>query len=104
MAGRTALQARAKCFVRLERLSALGHDLRRPEADTLRDDIHELRVKHRNVNLRILYFFHGRTAVVSHGFGKQRARVPEREIEVALRRKRAFQASPRTHAYRGGVG
>jgi hypothetical protein len=40
---------------------------------------------------------------MSHGF-EQRARVPEREIEAALRRKRAFQASPRTHASRGGIG
>jgi hypothetical protein len=43
-------RAFAKCFVRLERLRELGHELRRPEADTLRDGIHELRVGLRHVN------------------------------------------------------
>jgi hypothetical protein len=40
-------KAKEKCIVRLERLSEMGHELRRPEADYLRDDIHELRVSHR---------------------------------------------------------
>ena len=38
-------RAFAKCVVRLERLRELGHELRRPEADTLRDGIHELRAR-----------------------------------------------------------
>ena len=33
-----------KCTVRIERLEELGHELRRPEADFLRDGIYELRV------------------------------------------------------------
>lgn len=32
-------KAQDKCRVRLERLAALGHELRRPEADYLRDNI-----------------------------------------------------------------
>ena len=36
-------KARAKCISRLQRLALLGHELRRPEADFLRDGIHELR-------------------------------------------------------------
>ena len=37
-------KAQQKCQVRLvERLEAMGNDLRRPEADYLRDDIYELR-------------------------------------------------------------
>jgi len=32
-----------KCRVRIERLRDLGHELRRPEADFLRDGIYELR-------------------------------------------------------------
>ena len=43
-------KARAKCQARLEMLTALGHELRRPVAEYLRDDIHELRAKHLNVN------------------------------------------------------
>ena len=37
-------RAQDKCRVKIERLQALGHELRRLEADFLRDGIHELRV------------------------------------------------------------
>src|SRR5438552_14838716 len=46
-----------KCVSRIERLRELGHELRRPEADYLRDEIYELRVSLQRVNYRILYFF-----------------------------------------------
>jgi hypothetical protein len=36
-------RAFAKCHVRLKRLAELGHELRRPEADYLRDDIMTVR-------------------------------------------------------------
>jgi len=36
-------KARLKCLARLQRLEMLGHELRRPEADYLRDGIYELR-------------------------------------------------------------
>ena len=52
----------------------MGHELRRPEADLLRDGIYELRVSLQGVHHRILYFFQGTiTAVVSHGLAKERA-------------------------------
>jgi phage-related protein len=95
-------KAQDKCRVRLERLAELGHDLRRPEADLLRDGIHELRTKHQRVNYRMLYFFQGRQAViVSHGFSKQQAQVPPREIDRALRRKQSFESDPAGHTFDG---
>lgn len=88
-----------KCRVRLERLASLGHELRRPEADYLRDGIYELRIRHQSVNYRILYFFHERgEAVVSHGLQKERA-VPPKEIEAARRRQETYRADPEQHAY-----
>ncbi len=94
-------KARAKCKVRLERLRELGHELRRPEGDYLEEGIYELRAKHRGVNYRILYFFFGREAVVvSHGILKQQAAVPPKEIDLALRRKRLFEADPERHIYK----
>ncbi len=93
-------KARAKCQVRLERLAELGHELRRPEADFLRDGIYELRAKHLGVNYRMLYFFCGQNIVVaSHGFSKQRAVVPKREIDLAIRRKAAFEEDPKAHTH-----
>jgi len=85
--------------VRLERLRELGHELRRPEADLLRDGIHELRVSHQGVHYRILYFFHGAIAtVVAHGLVKERS-VPSTEIERAIERKKRFVANPARHTY-----
>ncbi|MCA9753672.1 MAG: type II toxin-antitoxin system RelE/ParE family toxin [Gemmatimonadetes bacterium] len=93
-------KARAKCVVRVERLADLGHELRRPEADYLRDGVHELRAKHGGINYRMLYFFHGRdVVVVSHGLLKQRSDVPEGDIELALWRKRAFEEDPSAHTH-----
>ena len=91
-------KAQAKCLVKLGRLEQMGHELRRPEADYLRDDIYELRVRFQSVNYRMLYFFHGRTvAVVSHGVVK-RKEVPPKEIDLAVRRKRLFEADPKAHS------
>jgi phage-related protein len=89
-----------KCYLRLERLGEMGHELRRPEADFLRDGIYELRASRRGVHYRILYFFHGAmAAVVSHGVVKEGA-VPPNEIDRAIERKRRFEANPARHTYR----
>jgi phage-related protein len=88
-----------KCTVRIERLGELGHELRRPEADLLRDGIYELRVGLGHMNYRMLYFFHGSAAaVVSHGLVKER-RVPGKEIAEAIERKRKFERNPKVHTY-----
>lgn len=90
-------KAQDKCFLRLERLRELGHALRRPEADFLRDGIYELRASLQGVNYRILYFFHGSiAAVVSHGIVKERA-VPPKEIDRAIERKKLFELNPAKH-------
>ncbi|HUK56850.1 MAG TPA: type II toxin-antitoxin system RelE/ParE family toxin [Nitrospiria bacterium] len=66
----------AKARVRIERLAEIGHELRRPEADYLRDGVYELRWRFQSVNYRILYFFHGRDVIVlSNGLTKE-DRVP----------------------------
>ena len=88
-----------KCYLRLERLREKGHELRRPEADFLRDGIYELRVSLGGVHHRILYFFHGTmAAVVSHGLVKERV-VPLKEIDRAVERKKRFEANPAKHTY-----
>lgn len=84
-------------MVRIERLTALGHELRRPEADLLRDGIYELRVGWRGQNYRILFFFHGTAvAVLCSGFVKESV-VPVAEIERAIARRATFLANPRAH-------
>jgi len=74
-------KAVAKCLVRIERLTELGHELRRPEADFLRDKIYELRIGLQGINYRILYFHHGSlAAILAHGITKERE-VPFQEIK-----------------------
>jgi phage-related protein len=88
-----------KCTVRIERLRELGHELRRPEADLLRNGIHELRVRLQHVNYRILYFFHGNVAaVISHGLVKEE-KVPRTEIDLAIQRKKRFEGDPERHTH-----
>ena len=92
-------KALAKCRVRIERLQQLGHELRRPEADFLRDGIYELRASLGGVHYRMLYFFCGNVAaVLSHGLAKER-QVPASEISRALERKARFEANPKRHTY-----
>ena len=89
--------AQDKVLVRMKRLRELGHELRRPEADFLRDGIHELRASSHGVHYRILYFFHKQVAaVVAHGVIKE-SRVLDRDIDLAIRRKMSFEADPSKH-------
>jgi len=84
----------AKCLARIQRLAELGSELRRPESDILRDGIYELRIGHRHMNYRILYFFFGKNlACLSHGLTKEDV-VPDGEIETAIRYKKLVVSDP----------
>jgi phage-related protein len=92
-------KAQDKCRVRIRRLSELGHELRRPEADLLSDGIYELRVGLHHINYRILYFFHGRVAaILAHALTKE-DRVPQTAIDAALARKRRYEQAPKRHTF-----
>ncbi len=89
-----------KCRQVIVRLATVGHELRRPIADLLRDGVYELRVRVGTVNYRLLYFFHGRdVAVLAHGLTKEKA-IPETDLKLALKRKEFFEAAPKTHTYK----
>jgi len=96
---RSDARAYAKCVAAVHELAALGHELRRPLADYLRDGLYELRMRVRRQNYRMLYFFHGQgVAILAHGLTKE-DRVPVRDIERALRKKKLFQANPERHTH-----
>jgi phage-related protein len=93
-------EARDRCLARLQLLEQHGHDLRRPHCENLGDGIYELRVKFYRVNYRMLYFFHGREAVVvTHGFSKE-AKVPPKQITAAAERRKKFEQDPEAHTFR----
>src|SRR6476646_8301971 len=88
---------RTRCSMQSPASKELGHELRRPEAEYLRDDIYELRVKKGHVNYRPLYFFDDlkdprtgrvtrRRAVIAHGCTKE-ANVAARDIDLAVARR-----------------
>ncbi len=93
--------AQDKCIALIEKLAEMGYELRRPHCDILRDGIYELRARHRNVNYRILYAFIGRNIVLlSHGFTKEK-KVPNTEINRAIRNRDNYIQEPQAHTYIG---
>ena len=100
---RTNEKAWANCRARIELLAQLGHELRRPAADYLRDGIYELRAKQGHVQYRLLYFFHGRqVAILAHCLIKKDV-VPGADIERAIKRKKLFEANPKVHIYESEI-
>ena len=94
---RTNPAAFQKCLFLLDLLEQFGHELRRPRADLLRDGVYELRTEVRNVNYRLLYGFVGKdVAVVVHTLTKK-AKVPDRDIDLAVSRLALVRQSPTTH-------
>ena len=94
------VKVQAKCLSQVSLLRSLGHELRRPIADFLRDGIYELRPAYQGVHYRILYFFSGRNVVViSHGITKE-AKVPDVEINRAMERKRKYEGNPKAHGWK----
>ena len=94
-------KAQDKCIVRIERLTAMGHDLRRPEADFLRDGIYELRVTLQGVQYRMFYFFHESRAVLTHGLIKRQREVPPREIDLATACRAQYEKDPLKRTHKG---
>lgn len=90
-----------KCIERVQRLAEKGHELRRPLADYLRDDIYELRIRRQRVNYRILYTFVGDVAVLLHGLKKEKD-VLDRDIDLAVRRREMFSEKPAACTFREG--
>ncbi len=90
-----------KCFGLIRLLEEFGYELRRPQADILRDGVYELRTKVGNVNYRILYGFVGKdAALLAAGLTKEK-KVPAREIDEAAARIEKYETDPK--AYRLSV-
>ena len=100
---RTDKRVYAKCVARIRLLAQLGHELRRPLADYLEEDIYELRIRRGRGNYRILYFFHGQNiAILAHGLVKEDV-IPQADLTRAIKRKEAFLKDPEKHTYEENI-
>ncbi|MFH0882484.1 MAG: type II toxin-antitoxin system RelE/ParE family toxin [bacterium] len=79
-------KVRIKLGARIKLLGDYGHNLERPYAAPLRDDIYELRVEHKKTQYRILYGFYARAkAVLLAGLKKKTDKVSEPDIDKAVK-------------------
>jgi hypothetical protein len=76
---------RSKVEARIRQLLFKGPNLPRPYADMLIDGIRELRVQFGNLRIRLFYFIHDKTIVLTHGILKKTGPIPTVEIERAIR-------------------
>lgn len=75
----------------ISQLANLGNDARRPLASPLRDGVYELRTRINKKQFRILYFFFfNEKIILSHGFLKKSAEVPQTNIDLALLHKKDY--------------
>lgn len=90
-------EAQTRCGAALLLLARQGHEARRPHVDNLGGGIYELRTHVGRVQYRLLYFFHGQTAVVlTSGFTKE-GKIPPAEIKRAQAMWEEFAADPANH-------
>jgi phage-related protein len=83
---------------KLELLALYGTQLKRPYVSVLEQKIYEFRIEVRNVQVRLLFFFHdpGKIVVVTHGLvhkssgTKKHQKIPQAEIERAVEYRAAY--------------
>ena len=75
-------------------LAEKGPNLPRPYADVVSGPIRELRVSFGRLEIRLLYFIHGRRIVLTQGFLKKTRGIPSAEISNAERLRALWLASP----------
>ena len=79
-----SIREQAKTMAFIELLEEKGPNLPRPYADLLEDGVHELRIKLKGTQTRILYFFCFRnTIVLTNVFDKKTDKVPAGQIKLA---------------------
>lgn len=77
---------RGKIMRWLKQLEKEGPDLPRPYADHVEGNIRELRIAISHHQYRLLYFFHGKTIVITQGFLKKTNKISQEEITRAHKR------------------
>jgi phage-related protein len=91
------LKAQAAMLEHIEILGSVGHELRRPDTDTVRGKIRELRTKYLRNQYRTLYYFtHKEYIILLNAFQKKTSAIDVNEIEIAEKRMKDFEARLQT--------
>lgn len=80
----------SKAIASMDMLACAGNMLRMPYSRYLADGLFELRIERCGIAVRLLYFFHGRTAVITNGFVKKTKATPLRQLKLARARRTAY--------------
>ena len=80
-----------KMIKRIGELKDIGYNITRPKGVHLRDKIYELRITLTNNETRTLFFFEfDNYIILTHTFIKKTQKVPNNEIEKAIKYKKDF--------------
>jgi phage-related protein len=86
-----SIKERAKTMAFIGLLEEKGPNLPRPFADLLEDGIHELRIKLKRKQVRVLYFFcYQNIIVLTNVFEKHSDKVPKEQIKLAKENRTDF--------------
>jgi phage-related protein len=80
-------QTIAKVLRVIDLLERFQEKLNMPHGKKIADDIFELRIRGRQ-EIRIFYVFHKDVIVLLHGFVKKSNKIPAKEIEIAISRRK----------------
>jgi len=87
-------RTQVKFFYKKGLLEEFGPKLPFPHARYIGEGLYELRFEGREGQIRILYFFFYMAKVIFvHGFIKKTKKIPKKEIEIAIYRKKEFLSS-----------
>lgn len=75
-----------KAFAALDKLEALGNQLRYPHTDIIQDGLFELRAGKKNITRTFFAFAKGKRIYILRTFVKKTPRTPPTEIQLALKR------------------
>jgi len=96
-----AAKEMAKASAYIGELKRQGHNLRRPLADYIGHGIYELRP---GANRVFYFFFMGNTAILLHAIRKKTDKLPQRDIELCVKRKRqAEESGKHQNVFPGGL-
>ncbi len=87
------VETQDKFILKKQLLQNFGPQLRYPHTDHIGEGIFELRLKGKEGQIRVLFFFfYGKRIIFSRGFAKKTQKTPQKEIEIVKERRKDFLA------------